>query len=186
MNKNPLLTAAGIWIPVDLSYLSNTNNGNVIPIAGLVKTNPYGQYSVVLNGWGWQGGFGGNSTAPERISIGLLTPDTLGGLKLNTSLFISDALTNGGNSVVVADFNADGKDDIFLAAHNESPFVSTSSTVYLSNSLGAYTKVTLSDNVMAHDAELAYIAGKPTVVTTTYQPGDANHHRLPIERKAEA
>jgi hypothetical protein len=59
-------------------------------------------------------------------------------------------------------------DDIFLAAHNESPFISMPSTAYLSNSSGKFTRIAIPDSVMAHDAELVYINGKPTVVTATF------------------
>jgi hypothetical protein len=70
--------------------------------------------------------------------------------------------------VVVADFNQDGQDDIFLATHNESPLVPYPSTVYLSNKAGTFDKVTLSDAVCAHDATLFTYNGKPAVLASTY------------------
>lgn len=171
MNNNPIFTNAGLWTPVDEAYLTQSNSGGVVSHSGLVNIN--GQYSVILNGWGWYGSFGGD-TSVEKVDIALLTPDAYGGLYMNTSSYINDASTNGCNTVVVADFNEDGKDDIFLAAHNESPFIATNSTAYLSNAMGTFTKITLDDHVMAHDAQLSYIDGKPSIITTTYQPGDTH------------
>jgi hypothetical protein len=173
MNNYSVFSIAGIWSPVHSSYLSETNNGSVNSLSSLIKINGSDKYSIILNCWGWQGGFGGD-VKPERVSIALLTENELGNFKINTSNYIFDVTTNGGNSIVVADFNNDGKEDIFLAGHNESPFVAVASTAYLSNSSGTFSKITLSDNVMAHDAQLSLINGKPSIVTTTYQPGDSN------------
>jgi hypothetical protein len=111
-------------------------------------------------------------TPPVNVSI--LGPNSDGTLKVNTNSFINDPKTNGGGSVIVADFNGDGKQDIFLAAHNESPFIAMPSTAYISNNTNFFTKVVLNDHVMAHDAELALINGKPIVIASTFNPGDVN------------
>ena len=82
MNNNPIFTIAGIWTPVDEKYLNENNNGSVVSHSGLVNINDSGQYSIVLNGWGWQGNFGGDTNI-EKVNIALLTPDGTGNLYLD-------------------------------------------------------------------------------------------------------
>ena len=172
VNANPTLSDADIWFPIPSSYLSPINNGYAVPFAKPIFLKKYGKYGLVVTGW---------STPqqpypkiPGQVSMGLLIPDRSGNLTLNTSSLISDSLTNGGGSIVIADFNEDGQDDIFLAAHNEMPFVAMSSTAYISNPSGTFDKVNLNDRVMAHDAELVNINGVKSVISSTFQPGDYN------------
>jgi hypothetical protein len=100
--------------------------------------------------------------------MALFEQDANGNMHLATSKYIGNDLTNGAGSVVVADFNQDGQDDIFLATHNESPLVPYPSTVYLSNKAGTFDKFALSDSVCAHDATLFEYNGKPAVLASTY------------------
>jgi cyclophilin family peptidyl-prolyl cis-trans isomerase/methionine-rich copper-binding protein CopC len=76
--------------------------------------------------------------------------------------------------VLVADFNGDGRDDIFLPAHNETPDIAMPSTAYLSSPTGKFTKITLNDHVTAHGGALEYIDGVPTVFTSTFGPSINN------------
>ncbi len=175
MNPGPTLTSAGIWVPVtNVSYLSQSYNGTLAnTFHAIIQIGPAGQYGMVVTGWGYSGWPATLATAAP-VSVALLTPDSNANLSINTSAYIADPVTSGGGSAIVADFNGDGKPDIFLAAHNESPFIAMPSTAYLSNGSDTFTKVTLTDHVMAHDAELAYINGKPVVLTGTFSPGDSN------------
>ncbi|OWW22686.1 hypothetical protein AYR66_27480 [Noviherbaspirillum denitrificans] len=95
-------------------------------------------------------------------------------MELATSKYLADDVINGANSAAVADFNGDGKVDVFLPAHNESPFVARNSTLYLGTSTGGFEKVVLGDAVMAHDAQLGFVNNMPTVIASTFNPGDAN------------
>ena len=97
-----------------------------------------------------------------------------GTLKIVTDQYLPSAVTNGAGSVVVADFNSDGQDDIFLAAHNESPMLSKASTAYLSKADSTFSKITLQDSVMAHHANLAYINGEPAILAATFSPDMQN------------
>jgi hypothetical protein len=175
LNLNPTLTNAGIWTPVtDSNYLSSSYNGGLAnTFHALIPLGPSGQYGMAVTGWGYSGWPPTLKTTPP-VSVAILSQDSSGNLGINTTAYISDPVTNGGGSLIVADFNGDGKPDIFLAAHNESPFIAMPSTAYLSNASGGFSKVTLSDHVMAHDAELVYINGKPAVITGTFAPGDSN------------
>ena len=61
-----------------------------------------------------------------------------------------------------------GKNDIFLSPNNEAPFVSTPTTVYVSNG-NAYDKIVLNDKVMSHDTALIEINKQLFVLSATFQ-----------------
>ncbi len=178
--KTPGLSLAGYWTPVlSKAVLSSDYNGNLAnTFHGLVRIGQEGGYGLAVTGWGYSG-WPPSLTIAAPVSIALLVPDGLGGVKLATSDFIRDPLTNGGASVIVADFNGDGRDDILFPAHNESPFVAMASTAYLSTNQGGFTKAVLGDQVMAHDAQLAYIGGKPVVITSTFSHDAADGSLIP-------
>ena len=165
---NPIISNAGTWTPVaDKNFITNTYNGTIAgAYHGLIKLGS--SYGVVVTGWGMSG-WPPTLTQTAPISLGIFKSDTSGNLALSTDSYISDPVTSGGGSVIVADFNGDGKDDIFLAAHNESPFIAMPSTAYLSTSSDKFIKVKLNDKVMAHSAVLVNLNGRPTVVTA--EPG---------------
>lgn len=176
MNFNPRLSLAGTWVPIDAHYLVPGKNSG-----GLASTT-YGHLglgagsSMVVSGWGWTGGFGENAAlpAPEKVHIAILAQQADGSLKLATSDFLTSDVTNGANAVSTADVNGDGRADIFLPAHNESPFQAEASTLYLSNDRGGFDKTTLDDQVMAHDAQLFMVDGVPMVFSASFNPGDRN------------
>lgn len=176
MNLTPRLSLAGIWQPVDTHYLVADKN------MGALASTTYGHLQLghgsgmVVSGWGWTGGFGadGALATPEKVRVAMLAQQADGTLALATSTYLPSDLTNGANSVATADFNGDGKADIFLPAHNESPFQATPSTLYLSNASGGFDHTVLDDNVMAHDAQWFMLNGTPTVLTASYAPGDLN------------
>ena len=163
LNWNPKHSIAGIWNPVDQSNLSATNNGGVIANAEIL---PLGrdQYGVVLSGWGWTP----SAIKPEQVSIALYEPDGTGGLTDKTAALLGNSITNGSQRTLIADFNGDGKADIFLPPYNETPFMGLSSTAFLSNSDGTFSKVALQDNVNFHDGSIGYINGKPVIASATW------------------
>lgn len=171
-NTNPTLSYAGLWQPVtNKNYLSSSYNGTVVTNHALISIGNSGQYGLLVNGWAFTGSPPAfSSTAP--VSLALFTPSASGTVTVDTAAYISDPVNNGSQSLIVADFNGDGKPDIFLAPYNETPWIAMPSTAYLSNADGGFTKVTLTDKVIAHDAQLVSINGKPTVITATFQSGD--------------
>lgn len=163
------LSFAGLWTPVSASKLTSLNNGILgNTFSGIFRLGTSSQYGLVVTGWSYSG-FDTSLTTTTDVSIALLTPDAAGTYGIRTAAYISDQLTHGGGSVVIADFNGDGHPDIFLAAHNESPFVAMPSTAYLSNPDGTFSKSTIADRVMAHDAQLAFIDQRPVVVASTFK-----------------
>jgi len=169
LNSNPTLSDAGLWVPVtNNSYLSANYNGTLAnTFHALLPLGSSGEYGMVVTGWGYSG-WPATLTTTAPISVAILSPDSSGNFGIHTANYLSDPVTNGAGSAIVADFNGDGKPDIFLAAHNESPFIAMPSTAWLSNASGGFDKVTLPDHVMAHDAELIHLNGQPAVITSTF------------------
>jgi uncharacterized protein (TIGR03437 family) len=175
-----MLSLAGTWQPVDNQYINQNCNGNLAnTYMGNFTNDSSGAEHIIATGWQFCG-FNNGATSTTPVHFAIFPQQSDGTMKLDTASFVQDSLTNGGSSVVVADFNGDGYPDIFLAAHNESPLIAMPSTALLSNGRGAFSKVMLSDHVMAHDANLAIINGVPTVLTATFasqnpgQPADWN------------
>jgi uncharacterized protein (TIGR03437 family) len=164
----PLLSIAGVWQPVADQYITSSNTGwpgntffgNILL--------PNGKEGLVVTGWSNSNLGTPTPTSVTPFNIAILEQQQDGTLLLATPKYVSDPQANGGGSVIVADFNGDGTQDFFVAAHNESPAVPAASTAYLSTPNGTYSKVTIADQVEAHDGELAYIGGTPTVFTGSY------------------
>ncbi len=165
LNKSPTITLAGYW-----EFSVTNTNFAVIPFYSQIKLGSNQNHGLVLGGWAYSG-WSNNTFNPINIAILDQQPD--GTLKVNTSKYVSDPLTNGEGSVIVSDFNNDGIDDIFLAAHNESPSIDKSSTVYLSNATDSFTKLSLDDAVQAHSARLSDFNGVKTVITSGYGSSDS-------------
>ena len=159
---------AGIWnaFPNGEPYWPIGPFHGTLPLAN-------GRDGMVLGGWAYRGGFGGSGEA-ATVNAAMLEQQADGTMRLATPTYLPSAGTQGIGSVNIADFNGDGTPDIFMAAHNESPFVAVSSVAFMSNSQGTFDKVTIGDKVMAHDAQLGSVGGQPIIVTRVFQPGD--HH----------
>ena len=155
----------GIVHYYDLAYLSSTKS-----------------HSIVLSGWAFAGW---NNNTHYKINIAIIDQNEKGILKLNTASYVENATTNGSGSVIAHDFNSDGIDDIFLAAHNESPLISTSSTVYLSQPGKKFSKITLDDSTQSHSAILSNFQGVPTVITAGYGGLDPYYRYSPLNNNFE-
>ena len=156
------LSTIGMWRPLV---------GDLHPYCseywGIVRLGADQNEGIAMTCWAFTG-FDNTASDVTPIKVLLLAQQDDGTLRIATDEYLPSAVTNGGGSVNVADFNGDGRDDIFLAAHNESPFVAKPSTVYLSRLDGKFEKVTLNDAVMAHDASLEWLNGKPVVLTVGF------------------
>ena len=162
MNNNPKLSYIGQW-----NYAENQSIGCVL-FYDLAKFDSTKNYSIVLGGWGFAGW---SNTELYKINIAILDQDNSGFFKFNTPNYIDDPSTNGEGSVIVHDFNGDGIDDIFLAAHNESPLKSTASTAYISSS-GDFKKIVINDSTQSHSALIGDLNGVTTISTAGYGEKD--------------
>ncbi len=133
-------------------------------------------HSIVLSGWAFAGW---NNKNPYKINIAIIDQSPNGKLRISTGSYVDSPTINGSGSVIAHDFNSDGIEDIFLAAHNESPLVSTASTAYLSQADGKFRKITLNDSSQAHSAILSDLQGAPTIVTSGYGGEDAYYQYSP-------
>jgi hypothetical protein len=159
-------SVAGVWHFVDDAYVTAGNNGMLASsFFGNMALGPQQLQGVVITGWQF------SSPSPATVTpvnFGILDQQPDGTLKLDTAAYVASSVTHGGGSVTVADFNGDGRDDVFLAAHNETPFLLEPSVALVSNAQGGLTRIDVNDGVMAHDAELAVIGGVPTVITASF------------------
>lgn len=159
------VSLAGSWIP---NYATMPDTGWPVSVVNFFYAQvklPNGRNGLALDSWSYAGW---DNKLHYPVHMALLEQDANGHMKVATSKYISNDVTNGAGSVLVADFNQDGQDDIFIGTHNESPLVPYASTAYLSNKTGTFDKVTLSDAVCAHDATLFTYNGKPAVLASTY------------------
>lgn len=164
----------GTWEPIDRSVYTSTYHPTILPSWRPVKIGVNSLEGFAAFGWAYSG-FDNKATSVTQVNSLLIEQLSNGNFSIVNDKYLSSSVTNGGNSVVVADFNGDKQQDIVLMAHNESPFVSSSSTAYLSNVYGKFDVVKIPDLVMAHDAELAHndaINAFPTIVIKSFGQTD--------------
>lgn len=167
---------AGVWRYVDDANVTAGNAGALAnSFYGVVHLGPDHLQGMVVTGWQYAAG----ATSVTPVNFGVLAQQADGTLRLVTQDYVGSARSMGGGSVTVADFNGDGRDDVFLAAHNETPFLLEPSVALMSNAQGTFTRIDLNDAVMAHDAELAVLGGRPTVVTASFREGNAGPQTSP-------
>ena len=168
--SEPKLSYAGAWFTVGESELTGKYTAGTLAntFNGLVRLGESAHYGLISIGWGFSG-FGNLAGGQvQKINAFLLAPDSNGNLIAASDRFVPNGLTNGGGSVVVADFNGDRFSDVVLLAHNESPFLALESTVFWGGSDGRLRKEVLTDKVMAHDAQLYVLNGVPRIITGTF------------------
>lgn len=169
----------------NLSIIGNWNI-NMYRLKTGTPTDPVDFYNVVrlgtsqaegiaLAGWAYDPRLV-NERYVYQINLALLEQRANGTLRLATSEYTNQANTNGAGNVIVADFNGDGRDDIFLPAYNETPALASSSVAYISRSDGSFSKlgnvsignVSLlssgTDAIIASDSKLISYNGRPGVL----------------------
>jgi hypothetical protein len=156
------LSLAGTWIPIDTTAII------VGPYYNVIRLGASQQEGVALGGWAWNNSF--TSTLPDTTPVraALLEQQADGTLVDASARLLGDAFTNGAGSIIVADFNGDGLDDLVLPAHNESPFLWKHSTAWISRPGAGLDKLTLADNVMDHDARLVVLDGKKKIFARSW------------------
>jgi len=170
-NESPSKTYSDTLLNIDINNIAGeyslTQPSNVSGVHGNLLL-PNGREGVIISGWTHQ-----NTADSPNIPNGImiLEQDKSGLMKSSASYYIPSDKINGSQSVLIADFNSDGQQDIFLPSFNEAHKRGLNSTLYISNNLGKYDKEILNDHVLAHGASLKYLKGIPTVFLSTY-PSD--------------
>ena len=139
------------------------------PYYGIAKLGPEQREGIVLAGWAYNGSpsqVTQKDSTPTRAAVLAQQPD--GTLADATAQLFVNPATNGIGSVVVADFNGDGLDDVVLPAHNESPFVLKSSVAFMSRPDGSLGRIDIPDAVMNHDAQLYRVNGVNKIIASSF------------------
>ena len=157
------LSFAGTWTPVD-----NATGLVVGPFWNVVRLGASQREGVALGGWVFNGSFTSSLPDVTPVSAVLLEQQADGKLVDATARLLGNPITNGAGSVIVADFNGDGLDDLVFPAHNESPFLWKSSTAWMSRGDGGFDKIALPDAVMDHDARLVSIGGRKKIFARSF------------------
>lgn len=105
------------------------------------------KYLVVAGWYGSKNGGSSGNTSPE-VKVYKLNDDGTGSDKTNEILGLNNAATV--NYPLIADFNGDGVDDIFLAGFRDFPVVDSPSVLFLSNVGTKHTRIDLSDMTWSH------------------------------------
>jgi len=134
---------------------------------GVIKL-PNGREGIALGGWEWDITLTTewSTTLPVKdVQVALFEQNSHGEMQDATNKFLGSNVVHGNNSVVISDFNRDGKPDVFFPAFNETPHRGMPSTLFASNAAGTFDRIVSDDAVMAHDAQVFVYQGEPTVFT---------------------
>jgi hypothetical protein len=156
----PFISTAGRWWPpLDLALVS---------FWGAVKVGAEQREGVAFGGWHWNGPFTVGEESFRGVPAGVFEQQTDGTLAEATGRLLGDPMTNGAGSVIAHDFKGDGREDLLFPGFNESPFIAKPSTAWVTRPDGSFERITLSDNVMSHDARLVTLGGVRQVIGSSY------------------
>ncbi|QJR16556.1 FG-GAP repeat domain-containing protein [Usitatibacter palustris] len=160
------MSYAGTWTAIDGARVQN--RALIGPFWSVVKLGAAQREGVALGGWVYNGSF--TSTLPDVIPAhaALFAQQDNGMLANASSTLLGNTLTNGAGSVLVADFNGDGMDDLVFPAHNESPFLWKSSVAWMSGPGGTLTRLPINDAVMDHDAKVVTLEGRKAILAASF------------------
>lgn len=160
-----LMSVGGIWTPVEPAAIQT--GGSTVIFANVVRTGAEQSEGVVLSGWQYNGTFESTMTDPTTVSAAVFEQQPDGTLLDATERLFGNPATTGTGSVLVADFNRDGRDDVFLSSHNESPKLWRPSVAFMSRADGLFTRVDLPDQAANHDARVYMSSGVPKVIASS-------------------
>ena len=117
----PLLSLAGTWQPIADEHLDTSNPDDAGGISNPLAANialSNGREGMVVAGKFY------TTSCPASItpvSLAILAQQPDGTLRVATSAYVADPKINGAGHVLIADFNQDGIDDLFLPAFMSVP-----------------------------------------------------------------
>lgn len=175
-NVKSILSIIGNW-NINMYRLKTGNPTDPVDSYNIIRLGSSQNEGIVLAGWAYDPRLI-NERYPYQVNIALLEQRTSGSLRLATSEYVLYSNTNGASSVIVADFNGDGRDDMFLPAYNETPALAVSSAAFISKSDGSFSKLGTNsigsipllssgiDSVIIKDSKLITYNRKPSILVT--------------------
>jgi hypothetical protein len=152
------LSLAGFWIPIDTTAIM------VGPYWSVIRLGASQREGVALGGFALNDPITRLLPNATSVRAALLEQKTDGLLEEASARLLGDVSTNGAGSVIAADFNGDGYDDLVLSPYNETPFVGKPTAVWISRSSGALDKQVLTDHVINHDARVVTLGGRRKIL----------------------
>ena len=157
-----------VWQAVTTEHLSPASDGLLYNQFYKFFKLPNGNLALILGGWA-----GSNSAHPlTKTTISILERTASGQFETATNKWLADSATNGVGAIVVADFNSDTIDDIFLPSNNEGSLVPYPGVAFISNNSG-FIRIELPNSSLAHDATVSESGKRPIVLTGSL--GGDNH-----------
>lgn len=175
-NVKSILSIIGNW-NINMYRLKTGNPTDPVDSYNIIRLGSSQNEGIVLAGWAYDPRLI-NERYPYQVNIALLEQRTSGSLRLATSEYVLHSNTNGASSVIVADFNGDGRDDMFLPAYNETPALAVSSAAFISKPDGSFSKLGTNsigsipllsnggDAVIIKDSKLITYNRKPAILVT--------------------
>ena len=138
---NPIPTTAA-WdaSKFTVSYIGSANTPGIDAATGRqiahILYSSFGDLTgdgwpeIVISGWSYRSGFGSTPGTPPNVPITMISTSAAGATQISAASLLGVAASQGTALIRIADFNGDGKNDLFIAGHNESPFTPVPSTLF--------------------------------------------------------
>jgi hypothetical protein len=111
---------------------------------------------VVISGWSYRG-FDATGT-PPNVPISIFSVTASGVTQLSAQTLLGVTGSPGTAMLRIADFTGDGRNDLLMVGHNESPFVNTTSTLWVASASG-FTAQNVGPKLAAHEGEASDVNG---------------------------
>ena len=88
---------------------------------------------IIIAGWTFRPAAGGQMNAPGTalpMPINVISTSGSGAAMISSAQLFGTATTAGLSNIRIADFNRDGRNDVYFIGHNEAPFTVVPSTLY--------------------------------------------------------
>lgn len=173
----PMLSVVATYSP-SIYQLMNLVPSPFVDSYASIRLGTDKRQGIIIGSWSY-------NVSLQKIAqtnILILDQKVDGTLRKATTEYVSNSLTNGVGSIVVADFNGDGKDDFFLPAYNETPAMPASSVAYISTNTNRFTNLGIvsdkgqellsngSDRIIVKDASVIDYNGNKSILVSATNP----------------